>query len=379
MRPSVAYAARPPSAPAGEFLLTSVRRTPSPSASGAMGDSFATPVLTASNEYAGAPDELSVPVQDVDRGWTPVTCKTSRSHRERSNSGRRNHTNNKTADNLSSSDSESGDDSTLACTTHKLSQRELQDLMHRHEAIADQYCIKMVQKPAVEHGEYIPNLKDAIHENGASIIELPPILQPKPVVARKSQPVTVEEVDDEQDLISFNAIPGSSKGKGPDPRNWGGISTLQDFSQEEMDAQREALKNYKEIDCILKQEEKSIPTSFLVDFDPVQMSTPKAKKSSRKRLKSPGHSAKVIVLKPESSAAAAHPVPVPAAVAPAPVVAVSVLAVAVDASDTTVVGPSTLPAESSAARVQFVETEPQTSKDAPAASDRDVRTNSEES
>ncbi|KAJ6521849.1 hypothetical protein B0H19DRAFT_1203452, partial [Mycena capillaripes] len=63
--------------------------------------------------------------------------------------------------------------------------------------------------------------------------------------------------------------PSRNKGKGPDPGNWGNISSLDNFSEEELKQQREMLQN-----------------GDLVDFFPERASTPDLKKS-RKRSKSP--------------------------------------------------------------------------------------------
>ncbi|KAJ7912011.1 hypothetical protein B0H13DRAFT_2327748 [Mycena leptocephala] len=50
--------------------------------------------------------------------------------------------------------------------------------------------------------------------------------------------------------------PSRNKGKGPDPRNWGAIGSLIDFSEEELEAQHEAFQNFAEINRVVKQEER---------------------------------------------------------------------------------------------------------------------------
>ncbi|KAJ7334219.1 hypothetical protein DFH08DRAFT_814245 [Mycena albidolilacea] len=49
--------------------------------------------------------------------------------------------------------------------------------------------------------------------------------------------------------------PSRNKGKGPDPCNWGAVDSLVDFSDHELEAQREAFQNFAEINCVVKQEE----------------------------------------------------------------------------------------------------------------------------
>ncbi|KAJ7918063.1 hypothetical protein B0H13DRAFT_2321712 [Mycena leptocephala] len=50
-----------------------------------------------------------------------------------------------------------------------------------------------------------------------------------------------------------------------DPGNWGDLSFLENFTEGDFQAQREALENYAEINRIIKQEEISAPPDFFKD------------------------------------------------------------------------------------------------------------------
>ncbi|KAJ7745442.1 hypothetical protein DFH07DRAFT_963334 [Mycena maculata] len=329
-RPTTASAVRPTSASAEEDLIT--LRTPSPLTLGGGENSSALPSLTMSNVDAGVHDEASAPGEDG--GWTPVTRKTSRSHRERSNSDISNHTNNS---NVSAPDNttfepENGSETTMDQATNELSPEELDTLIRRQQNIVEQYLALKAQREASEDKPEVNVFTDA---PSSKVQELVPSSSPVPVSSRRR--ATVEELEDEEDLISFNVIPSTSKGKGPDPGNWGGISVFQNFSEREMNVQRDTLMAYEEAKRT-KAEERSVPTDFLVDLSPTVTSTPRAK-TSRKRLKSP-KTKKVA----EASAA------------PAPVVKVTMVA-----------GPPTTPA----AKVQFVEAEPKKTGTVPVAPGHD--------
>jgi hypothetical protein len=109
--------------------------------------------------------------------------------------------------------------------------------------------------------------------------------KPKPLTST-SRRATVEEVEDEDDLISFSpkAGPSRNKGKGLDPGNWGDVSSLHDFDEQELRAQREMLENYAEINRIIKQEEVT-PSNIFSQISNRPQSSPKA--ATRKRSRSP--------------------------------------------------------------------------------------------
>ncbi|KAJ7763249.1 hypothetical protein B0H14DRAFT_2633781 [Mycena olivaceomarginata] len=54
--------------------------------------------------------------------------------------------------------------------------------------------------------------------------------------------------------------PSHNKGKGPDPCNWGPVGSLVDFSEQELEAQRDAFRNFTEINRVVKQEKRAKST-----------------------------------------------------------------------------------------------------------------------
>nr|GAT58301.1 gag protein [Mycena chlorophos] len=70
-------------------------------------------------------------------------------------------------------------------------------------------------------------------------------------------------------LISLDspavAGPSQNKGKGVDPRNWGDTS-LKDWSEADLNAQRDAFANFEEIRRIIKQESVSTPPDFFKEM-----------------------------------------------------------------------------------------------------------------
>ncbi|KAJ7756503.1 hypothetical protein DFH07DRAFT_959144 [Mycena maculata] len=201
--------------------------------------------------------------------------------------------------------------------------------------IVGQYLTLKAQREASENAQDGTEVNVIMDAPSAKVQDLVPSSSPVPMSSRRR--ATVEEVEDEEDLISFTVIPSTAKGKGPDPGNWGGISAFQNFSKREMNVQRDTLMAYEEAKR-MEAEEESVPTDFLVDLSPTVTSTPRAK-TSRKRLKSPK-------MKKVAEASAA----------PAPVV-----------KATAVAGPAPAPA----AKVQFVETEPKKTGTVPVAPGRD--------
>ncbi|KAJ7850582.1 hypothetical protein B0H13DRAFT_1905601 [Mycena leptocephala] len=167
------------------------------------------------------------------------------------------------------------------------------------------------------------------------------------VKARNFQRATVEEIEDEdfphlnqapkssraiieevgEDLIdlssqdsvtssvaSLSPVAGPShKGKGVDPGNWGDVSGLDNFSEADLRAQREALANYEEIDRI--QREELMLIDYLGDFVPSQVLSPKVKACKRsrspksKKTKVPEAALMPAVTVHQPVAAAVHPKP----------------------------------------------------------------------
>jgi len=91
MMPAAVPAARPTPAQTAGVSVTSVASQPS--TVGAGGFSSEMPLLTPSKEDTGVPGDAPALVEDDDGGWTPVTHKTSRTHRENSMSNRGKYTN----------------------------------------------------------------------------------------------------------------------------------------------------------------------------------------------------------------------------------------------------------------------------------------------
>ncbi|KAJ7742178.1 hypothetical protein DFH07DRAFT_964698 [Mycena maculata] len=237
MRPTTASAVRPTPASAEEDLIT--LRTPSPLTLGGRENSSTLPSLMMSNVDAGVHNEASAPGEDG--GWTPVTHKTSRSHRERSNSDRSNHTNNNNVSALDNTtfEPENGPETTMDQATNESSPEELDTLIRRQQNIVEQYLTLKAQREASENAQDETEVNVIMDAPSAKVQDLVPSSSPVPVSSRCW--ATAEEVADEEDLISFNVIPSNSKGKGPDPGNWGGISVLQNFSEREMNIQCDTL------------------------------------------------------------------------------------------------------------------------------------------
>ncbi|KAJ7254943.1 hypothetical protein B0H12DRAFT_1071064 [Mycena haematopus] len=251
-----------------------------PSVSHTGDNSSELPSLTRSDTKDNAPSAALAPGVD-DGGWTPVTRKTSRSHQEYS-SNRNKHTNSNSGSHSGDSDNES--ESTLAKATQEMSIEDLDALIRRHEAISAQFRAAL---SAREKASGIDSKKDVKSEKegdapDAKDSNLGAAENPHSSPALKSRRATVEEVEDEGDLINFNYVgssvsqpvagPSRDKGKGPDPGNWGDVSVLQNFSAADLEAQREMFRNYEEINRMIKQEE--ISTNLLVDFSPWRTSSP---------------------------------------------------------------------------------------------------------
>jgi hypothetical protein len=66
--------------------------------------------------------------------------------------------------------------------------------------------------------------------------------------------------------------PSCNKGKGPDPGNWGTAGFSVDFSEQQIEAQREALNNFAEINHIIKQEKANefVPNLHVPSVEPME-------------------------------------------------------------------------------------------------------------
>ncbi|KAJ7635934.1 hypothetical protein B0H17DRAFT_1217176 [Mycena rosella] len=229
--------------------------------------------LTESPSFNDEQGAASGPDEGPDNGgWTPVTYRTARTHRQNSNSLSHsnkftNTPNSPIAANIGDVESES----TIARATREMSSEELVDIAERYEALAaaarvDLACKKLVQadKSGETTGETIGN--EPITN---------PIISVETNTTSRGDVYTREEdgrsYDHQVKSPTGNgalagAGPSQSKGKGPDPRNWGNISSWAEWSDDEMEAQKEAIENYEEINCALKKERQSTPPGFFKDI-----------------------------------------------------------------------------------------------------------------
>jgi hypothetical protein len=65
--------------------------------------------------------------------------------------------------------------------------------------------------------------------------------------------------------------PSKEKRKGVDPRNFGMVPSLLDFTEDDFNAQNQALANYEEINRIIKQESVSTPPGFFDNIPPLSL------------------------------------------------------------------------------------------------------------
>ncbi|KAJ7711542.1 hypothetical protein B0H16DRAFT_1900564 [Mycena metata] len=223
-----------------ESLLTPVvEQSASAARAGDVSSESATPL--ADSVDWGVLGDLPAPRGDAnDGGWTPVTRKTARSHRESSES-----------------------ESTIARATREMSHEDREALARRHEAYAAQLRGVSAQATSSDSKESEwsnvekSSLKiDHQDSNGSSA-------EPRNTASTVPRRATVEEVTDEEDpeFSPPHAGPSRDKGKGTDPRNWGDVESLVDFSENDLEAQREALANFAETNRIIKEEPFSTPAS----------------------------------------------------------------------------------------------------------------------
>ncbi|KAJ7852613.1 hypothetical protein B0H13DRAFT_2284280 [Mycena leptocephala] len=205
------------------------------------------PLLTADVDYG----QLDSDKGSYDDNWTTVTKKTSRTHRERtvSHSSRETNTSELT--------------STVEIATHDMSPENLLKLSHRYGQLAAAGFRARVesQRSTVEpQGDFSGN-KGSVPASAKSApqgSELTPPIESTPQAPRMAR-FTVPRGESSPEVESG---PSKNKGKGFDPRNWGAIDFSENFSETELNAQREALENFKEIRQQVKSEPKSTPVGF---------------------------------------------------------------------------------------------------------------------
>ncbi|KAJ7718047.1 hypothetical protein B0H16DRAFT_1797887 [Mycena metata] len=140
--------------------------------------------------------------------------------------------------------------STVSKATQDMSREELVSLAHRYESMARDVMAEANRKLSVPFAtEASSGLEDETQMHAFS----------------PSSPV-----------IPAGEGPSRNKGKGPDPRNWGAADFSVDFSERDIEAQREALDNFAEINRVVK-EEKSIdfmPNAHVPSVEPT-VNTPR--------------------------------------------------------------------------------------------------------
>jgi hypothetical protein len=104
----------------------------------------------------------------------------------------------------------------------ELSIDELTTLVRRHEAFAAQLRLKIGRK-SVPENQGVGVSANSRNSRESLIFDEKAVGSAGPT--SPSHRATEGEIESEDDLISFEPIPGPSenKGKGPDPRSWGEI------------------------------------------------------------------------------------------------------------------------------------------------------------
>ncbi|KAJ7883577.1 hypothetical protein B0H13DRAFT_2344086 [Mycena leptocephala] len=126
--------------------------------------------------------------------------------------------------------------STISKATHDMSREELVALASRYESMAHDAMAEANRKLCVPlNAEPDSGLQDETYT-----CEFPPLSPANPA----------------------GEGPSRNKGKGPDPRNWGAAGFSVDFSEQDIEAQRDALNNFAEINHLVKQEK---PIEFMLD------------------------------------------------------------------------------------------------------------------
>ncbi|KAJ6594827.1 hypothetical protein B0H19DRAFT_1366592 [Mycena capillaripes] len=237
-------------------------------------------------------DETSVSAaQHEPESWTTADGRTSRTHRERDLSPSKYI--------INSAKETSKSESTVARATNDLSGEQLDVLARHYQAFAAQLHAASDRKRASEAAqshETDSSSEEAVIKRGIQLTPQEEYDSKEEYVSRVPplRRATVEEVEDETDLFSSSpaVVHGQDssrkKGKGADPRNWGDVSFLENFSEREMKAQHNALQNFAEIHRVVGHERVTTPHSVLVDISPPRSPQPKVKKT--KAPKSSGNS-----------------------------------------------------------------------------------------
>ncbi|KAJ6573779.1 hypothetical protein DFH09DRAFT_1078754 [Mycena vulgaris] len=172
---TVAPASRPPSVNADRPTYSSVSRPLKSPVNSLDGYSFDLPLLRPVSPDV-SDGELSTPEYSCG-GWTPVSQRTSHTHRERcsgSNRSLRTSGSVRTASNENQSDPESGSESTLACATSNMSRDELRALSYRHGQIAKQFRLLEERRAIAERNQqdWVVVINDSpVNDSAGPILE----------------------------------------------------------------------------------------------------------------------------------------------------------------------------------------------------------------
>ncbi|KAJ7616563.1 hypothetical protein FB45DRAFT_1105783 [Roridomyces roridus] len=168
------------------------------------------------------------------RPWSPVTSENARTHRVMSSASNRPRDNNDDIFSVRSSSPPS-----VQRAQHEQSREHYLRQVNRYQALADS------ARPAAEIIEIRPVAPETPRpENpmGRSLMEQS--------VTTPATPATPEPV----------AGPSQHRdtGKGVDPREWGNLGFAQNLNEQDLQAQRDALNNYEEINRVVKDENHSM-------------------------------------------------------------------------------------------------------------------------
>ncbi|KAJ7259054.1 hypothetical protein C8J57DRAFT_1234043 [Mycena rebaudengoi] len=210
--------ASPKSCPVTPELLYSQVVHPAP----AMGSGFVARPLDSPASSNDGPNEFALRRADespADGLWTTVTRKTALTHRERSASPTSKVSNKSTV-------IQSDETSPLLRAANDLSSEQLRQLARRYNQMA-----------SAREGSQINSESERSNQS-----------------TQNSGMMNTSRRNDERT--------SRAKGKGVDPRNWGGVDFSENFSEADFEAQREALDNYSGINRVIKHEEIPPPTGF---------------------------------------------------------------------------------------------------------------------
>ncbi|KAJ7938496.1 hypothetical protein B0H13DRAFT_2301521 [Mycena leptocephala] len=223
-------------------------------------------------------ETFAAAAQREPEGWTTVTHRISRTHREYGTSYPSNYTRNFASERADS-------ESTIARTTANLNGEELSNLARRHKAFAAQYQAASDRKRAIEaarEGQDIDSsdIEGVCQDRGESV---------NPAGrAPSSHRTMVEKVEEQDNIVSSTpAVPrgyvySRNIGKGAYSGNWGDVSLRENFAESNLKAQQDELENFAEIHHVEKHERVTTPCEVLVD-----VSLPCRPKSEAEKAKSP--------------------------------------------------------------------------------------------